>query len=348
MSQEKKEPARSIDYNFSKGLPERLTYFGVSLMLTTYQAGKLMVIRAGKNGTLSTLLRNFERPMGIALDHCNLALGCRNQIWEFSNHSDIGAQPDDAHPIDIYFTPIRSHVTGDIQIHEMVWTNEGLVFVNTRFSCLCSLSSTHNFNPFWKPSFISEIKAEDRCHLNGIAIEKGRVRYVTAFGETNSKEGWRPGKTNNGIVIDVDSHQIITRGLSMPHSPRLYKDRLWILNSGLGQLQVIDIDTGKRQTIAVLPGFTRGLDFFGNYAVIGLSKIREKKSFGNLPIGQIGDDIKCAIAIVDIQTGKVADFIEFEDGCTEIFDVKVLLNYEYPSVVGLHKNTIDSLFVFTP
>ena len=77
---------------------------------------------------------------------------------------------------------------------------------------------------------------------------------------------------------------MITRGLSMPHSPRWYAGRLWVCESGAGTLGFIDPSTGRYEPIAEVPGFTRGLDFAGNLAFVGLSQVRESAVFSGIPI----------------------------------------------------------------
>ena len=54
-----------------------------------------------------------------------------------------------------------------------------------------------------RPPFISAYAAEDRCHLNGLAIVDGQPRYVTALGQSDTRGGWRAGKSNGGIVMSV-------------------------------------------------------------------------------------------------------------------------------------------------
>ena len=257
------EQSPPFSYVHSDSLYRLLVENGISLLLTTYEAGKILLVRAGENQKLSLLLRHFEQPMGVAIDDFRLAIGGLTQIWEFHNAPEIGTQLDGNEEYDACFVPRCSHVTGDIRIHEMTWVDYNLVFVNTRFSCLSTIDRRYSFLPIWKPSFISCISAEDRCHLNGMADETGKIRYVTSLGKTDQQKGWRASKVDGGIIIDVSSHEIVSNGLSMPHSPRIYQGCLWVLNSGRGELQKVDITTGKRETLVRLPGFLRGLDFFG-------------------------------------------------------------------------------------
>jgi len=236
-------------------------------------------------------------------------------------------------------------VTGDVRIHEMAWVNDELWFVNTRFNCLCTIDASYSFVPQWQPSFVSASVPEDRCRLNGLAVADGKVLFATALGQCDAAGGWRADKARGGILIDVLSNQVITGDLSMPHSPRVYEDQLWLLDSGRGSLVKVDRASGRCDTVIELPGFTRGLAFFDRYAFVTLSKIREKKEFGGLPIEARRQDLQCAIYVVDLRTAEVAGFIEFTSGCTEIFDVQVLPGKQWPAVVGLQKDQIDHTFV---
>src|SRR2546425_8726439 len=203
----------------SESFPALLRQLGASLLVSTYQANKLLVARAAGGG-LSMLVRTFDGPMGLAVDARRLVLGSRNEIWFLRNAPDIAARVEPAGQHDACFLPRSCQVTGDIGVHEMAWAGEELWVVNTRFSCLCTLHPDYSFVPRWRPPFISALAAEDRCHLNGLAIVDGRPKYVTALGQSNTAGGWRANKPQGGCLMDVSSGAIISRGLSMPHSPR--------------------------------------------------------------------------------------------------------------------------------
>jgi uncharacterized protein (TIGR03032 family) len=324
-----------------------LQQLGASLLISTYQANKLLVARA-EGGGLSMLVRTFDRPMGLAVDARRLTIGTRNQIWFLRNAPDIASRIEPAGQHDACFLPRSSHVTGDIGVHEMAWAAEELWVVNTRFSCLCTLQPDYSFVPRWRPPFISELAAEDRCHLNGLAIVEGRPKYVTALGETDTAGGWRANKPKGGCLMEASSGEMINRGLSMPHSPRLHDGRLWLLESGTGQLVLVDVATGGRQTIATLPGFTRGLALCGPYAFIGLSKIRPTSAMDGVPLAERREQLKCGVAAVDLHSGGVIAFLEFQTAVEEIFDVQLLLGLRFPEVIGFQQETIQHTFIVPP
>ncbi len=333
-----------IEYIHSSSFPELLQQLGISLLVSTYQAGKLMAIRA-KNNRLTTLLRNFQQVKGIALSSQQLAIGVLNSIWFFRNISEIIPLLETPNDYDACFIPLSSQTTGDIQVHEIAWVEEKLWIVNTRFSCLCTLDPYYSFVPCWQPSFITALKNEDRCHLNGLALVDGQIKYVTALGETDHAQGWRENKAKGGCLIEFPTSEIVARGLCMPHSPRFYDGKLWLLDSGNGHLLVVDLDKGSSTVVVELPGFTRGLAFHDRYAFIGLSQIREKKIFSGLPIEEKFSKLQCGVCIIDIKTGKPVGSLEFQSGCTELFDVQVFPNFRQPTIIGFQKDTINNIFV---
>lgn len=324
-----------------------LEQLGASLLVTTYQAQQLLALRA-EGGGLSMLVRTFDKPMGLAVDARRLALCTRDRIWFLRNAPDIAPQLEPRGKHDACYLPRACHVTGDIAGHELAWAGEELWIVNTRFSCLCTLNADYSFFPRWRPPFVTALAAEDRCHLNGLTMDNGQPRFVTALGATDTRDGWRPNKAQGGCLIDVPSGALVADNLSMPHSPRLHDGRLWLLESGKGQLLTLDPTTGRRDAIAELPGYTRGLAFAGPFAFIGLSKIRETSTFGGLPLAERRAELKCGVAVVDTRRGQVVASLEFQTAVEEIFDVQLLAGSRFPEVVGLQKDAVQHTFVVPP
>ncbi len=368
-------PLRSVH---TETFPELLEHLGISVLVTTYQAGKLVVLRADQ-GVLNTHFRGFNVPMGLAVQGDRLAIGTALEIWEFHNLPAVAARMEPAGKHDACFLPRGSHTTGNIQIHEMAWgtvvnrdaeprsgaaehgreptrsaalrsasrlTEPELWFVNTRFSCLCTRDLRYSFVPHWRPPFISALAPEDRCHLNGLALLDGQPRFVTALGVSDEPGGWRQHKRDGGVLIDVPSGQIVTRGLSMPHSPRCNEGVTWLLNSGAGGLGLVSTSTGEYEEIAALPGFTRGLDFCGRYAFIGLSQVRESAVFSGIAIAERPlAERCCGVWVVDVVTGQTVAFVKFEDGVQEIFAVQVLPGRRFPDLINDDRTRIADSFV---
>ncbi len=312
-------------------------------LVSTYQAGKLVIVRNEQESVNSHFI-NFRKPMGVAADNSKIAVGAESAIWILRNTPEVGSKIESTVPHDGCFLPYKIHVTGDIDIHEMTWADDELWFINTRFSCLCTMDGQNSFVPRWRPPFITGYDMRDRCHLNGLGLRDGKPRYVTALGTTDVASGWRQKKADGGILMDIDSNEIILDGLSMPHSPRWYQDRLWFLESGTGGLNVYDPDKKESITVATLPGFTRGLDFLGNLAFIGLSKVRETAVFSGIPLTKEIPERTCGVYVVDITSGEIVAFLRFETGVEEIFAVNILAGIRFPAILDWNDNLIRSSY----
>ena len=316
------EHTREVRYEYSNNLASILNRLKISLLFSTYQAGKLGVVTA-KNSSLSIRFHNFQRAMGMAINPTQMAVGGKDWVYLLRNDTKLASQIEPVGSHDACFLTRSGQYTGDISIHDLAWGERELWIVNTRFSCLCTLSNNYNFLPQWRPNFVSAIAPEDRCHLNGVAMVNKLPKYVTVLGRTDTPGGWRENKASGGCILEVPSSRVVTEGLSMPHSPRIYQNRLWVLNSGHGEIVTVDVASGKQEKIISLPGYTRGLALVGKYAFVGLSKIRETAVFGNLPICDRFNELKCGVAIVDLQTRQMVSLLEFHAGVDEIFDIQV-------------------------
>jgi len=337
----------------SGGLAPLLAQLRTSLVVSTYEAGAVVVVRA-VGATLHIHMVRVDRAMGIAAQGNRLALGTRHRIVEMSNMPVLAphlAQAAAGEPgPDACFVPLNTHVTGEIDLHEIAWGGDELWFVNTRFSCLCTRDVLTSFNPRWRPPFVTRLAAEDRCHLNGLAMDGSRPAYVTAFAATDDAEGWRAQRTTGGLVLDVASGETVAGGLSMPHSPRLHGGQLWVAESGRGTLARVDRASGTVDTVCRFEGFTRGVDFVGNFAFVGLSKVRESRSFGGVPVTeQIDVDRRfCGVQVVDLTTGRSVAFLQFESGVGEIFAVQALPGVSYPAFVDDADPLVGVSFVLSP
>jgi len=324
------EPLGSVHTN---NFPAILEELGLSLVVSTYQAHRLVLVRAD-NGTLNTHFRHFQKPMGLAVDRARITVGTATEVWYLRNVPDVTHRLEPPGKHDACYLPRRIHVTGDIDIHEMAWAADNQLWVvNTKFSCLCTLDDDHNFTPRWRPPFVTALFLEDRCHLNGLGLRAGRPRYVTMLGATDTPGGWRENKADGGLLMDVQTDDILLSNLSMPHSPRWYDNRLWLLESGKGSLAVVDPEAGSLETVIELPGFTRGLDFWGPLAFVGLSQVRESAVFSGIPLVERLEERACGVWVVNIQTGQAVAFLRFEGAVQEIFAVQVLPGIHFPEIL---------------
>ncbi len=298
-----------------------------SLLVSTYQAGQLVLVRPQAedgSGGVNTHFVSFAKPMGLAVKPGQLAVGGAGSITTYRNLPAVAKKLQPNGSEDACYLPRASHITGSIDIHEMAYDADGeLWFVNTRMSCLATAETAFSFTPRWRPPFISAYELSDRCHLNGLGMRDGKPRYVSMLGASDTPGGWRAGKVSGGQLMDIVSNEVLAAGLCMPHSPRWYQNKLWFLASGAGQLMCAD--PGRpAEVVAELPGFARGLDFIDRYALIGLSQVRESAVFAGLPLTRRVAERKSGVWVVDIITGQTVAFLQFTGNVQEVFEVQVL------------------------
>lgn len=332
----------------SRQFPAWLAEQRVSLAFTTYQTGKLFLIGLQPNGRLSVFERTFNRCLGLWGDGQTLWMSSLYQLWRFENLLAPGQTHEG---YDRLYVPRTGYVTGDLDIHDVaVDGDERVVFVNTLFGCLATVSDRHSFVPLWQPPFLSKLAAEDRCHLNGLALESTPERpglgprYVTAVAQTDVVDGWRERRRDGGCVLDVTNGQTVVSGLSMPHSPRLYRDQLWLLDSGTGFFGKADLKQGAFEPITFCPGYARGLAFTGDYAVVGLSQCRQNRTFSGLKLDENlaakSAEPRCALYVIDLRSGDVVHWLRIEGVVQELYDVVVLPGVTRPMALGFKTDEI--------
>lgn len=332
----------TIELSGSRLLTAWMAEQQVSLTFSTYQIGKLFFIGLNPDGQLSVFQRTFNRCMGLYSTGQSLYLSTLYQLWRFENFLEPGQQHQG---YDRLYVPLTGYTTGDIDVHDLAVDRAGqVVFVNTLFSCLATVSERHSFKPLWQPPFISRLAAEDRCHLNGLALRDGALAYVTCIGRSDANEGWREHRQQGGLVLDVTNGETVCAGLSMPHSPRWYQGRLWLLNSGTGEFGYVDFARGTFEPIAFCPGYLRGLAFVGDYAVVGLSRPRHNKAFTGLALdGRLaakGVSARCAVQIIDLKKGDVVHELRIEGMVEELYDVATLPGVRRPMALGFQTDEI--------
>jgi uncharacterized protein (TIGR03032 family) len=329
-----RDPA--VSYSMSEGFVPFLARLDGSLAISSYQSGMFYLLGRNPNGGLMIDERFFRQAMGICADKGSLVLATAFQIQRFENV--LEADQFINHVYDACYVPRIVYTTGALDAHEVgILDNGEIVFVNTRYNCLATLSRRHSFSVFWKPHFITRIVNEDRCHLNGMAMEDGRVRYVTAVSRSDTIDGWRDRRSDGGVVIDVATGEIVCEGLSMPHSPRIAGDKLWILNSGTGELGWVDCKAGKFHAAAFCPGFLRGLAIKGRYALVGLSKPRYKRFEGLVldeRLARADSEPWCGVQAIDLGTGTCVEWFRIDGAVSEIFDVALVPGVACPMSLG--------------
>ena len=235
--------------------------------------------------------------------------------------------------VDACFIARSAHYSGMINTHDIAWGNDGLWVVNSSFSCLCTVDPNWSFVPRWKPHFISELKPEDRCHLNGMALRDGKPAYATTFSKDDGPSMWRSAETFDGTLIDVAANRILIDGLVLPHSPRWHEKGVFYCNSGLGQICVYEPDTGNHSVLSEVPGFTRGMDIHGSILFVGLSRARETRVSRPTPLSRKSDITRCGISLIHVKTGEEMGSIRFPRNVDQIYDVAVIPDCSFPELL---------------
>ena len=332
----------SLEITASRQMLSWMAEQNLSIALTTYQIGKLFLLGLKNKGELSVFERTFNRCMGLCPTDNGFFLSSLHQVWRFENTLKRGEQQN-GH--DRLYVPQVGYTTGDLDIHDMAVDADGqLIFVNTLFGCLATLSEKYSFKPLWRPSFISKLAAEDRCHLNGLAMRDGRAAYVTAVSRSDVVDGWRDHRAGGGVVIDVGSHNVVAGGLSMPHSPRWHQGKLWLCNSGTGEFGHIELDTGRFVPVTFCAGYMRGLYFHGDYALVGTSKPRHNKTFTGLALDDAlksrQAEARCGVQVIDLRTGDAVHWLRIEGMVDELYDVITLPGVRNPMALGFKSDEI--------
>lgn len=341
--------------NASPGLGAWLKEVGGSLAFTTYQSSRLFLLSAGEDGKTNALERIMGAAMGLAVDPKGLWVANQQQVWRFSN---LGPQTIGKTDFDAVYMPRKGYFVGPCDVHDILsevtfrGQQHELLFVNTHYSCIAAIDDHYNFRPVWKPEFISELSLGDRCHLNGMCAKDGELAYATLCGRSDTAIGWKPNKSGGGCVIDIADNKIVCEGLSMPHSPRWHDGKLWLLNSGDGDFGYVDFATGKFVAVGLCPGFARGLSFVGDYAVIGVSKLRDNTFASGLSVQErlASQHIQqiCGLLVIDPKTGKLMHWLTIDGPVAELYDVAFLPGVMQPFTPGFSEPQLHRALVHAP
>jgi len=322
----------------------------LSLAFTTYQTNRLFLIGLKPDGGLSIFERFFDRAMGLYATSEQLYMSSRYQLWRLDNA--LGPA-ESYNGYDKLYIPRVAYTTGDLDIHDIaIDSTDRIIFVNTLYSCVATLSDRYSFAPLWRPPFIEKLAPEDRCHLNGLAMAGGHPRYVTAVSRSDVAAGWREKRHSSGCLIDIATNDAILQNLSMPHSPRWYQGKLWLLNSGTGDFGYVDLSRGVFEPVTFCPGYLRGLAFHGNLAIVGLSKPRDARAFSGLALDdrlEAKDTVsRCGLMAIDINTGNVVHWLQLDGVITELYDIQILPNVRRPMALGFKTDEICRLITIDP
>lgn len=320
--------------SYSPNVPELLSRLNCTLAISTYQAGKVIFLSPKNDEQLVQLPRTFSKPMGIALleDPDKMAVACKDEVIVFANSKDLAiSYPRSKNTYDALYMPRCTFHIGQLDIHDLSWGSDGIYAVNTLFSSIIKIDDNYNFTPYWTPPFIKGLTSEDKCHLNGMVMVNGKPRYATAFNTGNTYQSWREGVTTDGVLMDLETNNIIAKNLRMPHSPRIFNDELYMLFSATGEIVKIDTGNGSIEQITRVDGFVRGMAYCKDFLFVGLSKLRQNSStFAKLEIARKAN--YAGIVIIHLPTGSIAGEIRYHSSVDEIYDIQILKDKIRPNI----------------
>ena len=331
-------PPPPFSYSYTPNIPELLLGLKCSIAISTYQTGKVVIFSAQDQNQLIQLPRTFNKPMGMAKRGHQWAVATNDSIVVTGNAPGLAANyRPNPNTYDSLYIPRASYYTGPLDIHDIQYSSEGLLGVNTMFSTVCRINDEFSFEPIWQPKWISQLKPEDRCHLNGLALDKeAKPKYISALGQGDQPRSWKEGMLQGGVLIDIESDEIVLSNLPVPHTPRIYEDGIWMLLSATGELIKVDKANGKYEVITQLNGFARGMDRIGDYLFIATSKLRPNSSlFKEAPVARRA--VTCGITVVYIPSGKPCGHITYQTSVEELYDLIILNGDLRPNILNLEK-----------
>ncbi|MEJ2043082.1 MAG: TIGR03032 family protein [Reinekea sp.] len=352
MDHERELPFDPDNFDFSSSSTESFLSFlqsqKVSLAVTSYDCQRLIIFRE-KNNQLDTHLVPVARPRGVAVTAGRLTVAAYTEIINYARHDNLleRLKPEDKDQADSLFLPLNKHITGEINVHDIAWGTEGLWLVNSRFSCLCTLQPDLSFKPRWFPPFIDGPTGDGAGHLNGMAMDNGKPAYVTCFGAFFGGQDWKNlASLETGLLIDVQRDEIVLDGMWMPHSPRVYQGKVYLCNSGYGEVICYDPVTKKSKVILTLPGFTRAITFWGGYMLVCCSKIRQSDAKAKMPVADRVNENYAGVYIVNLTDYSIVAYNRFDGDVSQLYDIAIIPDSQHPMVPSMNDQLLKDLFVY--
>jgi uncharacterized protein (TIGR03032 family) len=325
---------------------EFLKIFQISLVITSYDCQRLIVFR-NVSDNIDTLLVPVARPRGLAIHDNKLTVATYAEILNYYRYDQLSELGHAELQADSVFLPRNSHITGEINVHDLAWGEGGLWMVNSRFSCICTLQPDLSFKPQWWPKFLKGPTGDGAGHLNCMAMKGGKPAYATCFGAFAKGRSWRDeSDLETGLLINVQTDEVVLEGLCMPHSPKLYKDKVYLCNSGHGTVICYDPQTKTTETVLEIQGFTRALTFYQDYMIVCSSKFRQSERAASLPVALKYQESHAGVYIVDMSTMSIVAFCRFDGDVSQLYDVAVIERSVQPEILGLQDPRLTELFVF--
>lgn len=265
---------------------------GVSLALSTGERGKIITLGVAESG-FRVFEANCDAPGALLQTAAGLYVAARERVWRFDDALGAG---ECYRGTDRLFLPSQCRPTGTIGIEDLAAAETGKLLVAVaRFNCIARMNSRGDLKPIWRPAVANTT-------VTGLCLDNGALAYITQMSE------------GGGQVIDVASERPVADQLNRPRAPRLYRNKLWLLESGTGWFGWVDPAGRRFERRVQLPGTPRGLRFLGDHALIAAGP---------------------GVHWFNLNTGRIDHTLGFAASIAEIIDVALIPGETVPRLAGV-------------
>jgi len=331
-----------------------LADLNVQLVVTREYEHLLVTIGVDERRLPSQSFFPIPHPSGLALRGDTLFVASTrnpNQVFEFKAVAGDGPWATDGAPT---MVPVRSTMLpGRFYLHDLAFVG-GVLHANAvgLNSVVRLEEALRGGTPsvVWWPRCV-EVNGRavtDRNYIQLNSIAAGESLETSCFSATADRMSTRrPGHRNfpvdkRGVIFAGKTGEPVLRGLTRPHTARFHGGRLWVDNSGYGEVGFAE---GQQfVALAKLPGWTRGLAFHRDVVFVGTSKVIPR--FYRYAPGLDLAGSCCGVCAVDVRSGRTLGAIVWPDG-NQIFAVEAVSDKaraRFPYRVGHKREDPRSLF----
>jgi uncharacterized protein (TIGR03032 family) len=292
-------------------------------LLVTREYEHLVIALNAKNGKLNQTFLHLPHPNGLVVDkkrnklyvastrspNMIVELSLLDKLMKRDGHKETAKEQK-------VLVPSRmKYYSGAHYFHDLAMIG-GKLFANSvgqNGIMQINMDASATEKIIWSP-LPKKLQQANHLQLNSIA--GGRTIADSYFSASAEKPGeYKPGDLKfpvdkKGVIFSGKTKKVIARNLTRPHSAKLYKNKLWVNNSGYGEFG--EVRNGELTVYNRFDGWTRGLHFFDNFAFVGVSKIIPQ--FKIYAPGIKGDVQECSLYAIDLKTKEVVGSLEWPFG----------------------------------
>jgi uncharacterized protein (TIGR03032 family) len=308
-------PKGLLHYRSTGQFWETMAAAGITLLVTREYEHFVVALTVGASGPYVTYLP-MPHPSGIAVDRRRervLVASTRNpnQLFELSPARrclpgrTVPEASTDGRPL----VPLRSRILpGALYLHDLAIIDGALHANAVGQNAVVRIEDDGRFETVWWPRCIERnghpVLDRNYIQLNSIAAGPTLAEsFFTASSTAMSSR--RPGHRNypvdgRGVIFSGATRDVCVRGLTRP---RLHQGRIWVDNSGYGELVTADPSESRYDVITRLPGWTRGLSFTEDVAFVGTSRVIPR--FQHYAPGLTQGKNVCGVHAVSLESGRI-------------------------------------------